>query len=688
MSIKFITIIKQITLRESGQVPTSEWPWFWLLLSFILSVSLLACILYIRHLTQRLRQPAHLLQSQQVKTSIELGQQINRILDLDQLLPEAAQLILERFDYEHVGVFLFTEDGTYVEARGGAGDTGTKLSRDRIQLKVGEEGIVGWVAAHGCLANVGDVAQDGRFRPNPYNNQIASELALPLRVGEKMLGVLDVQSCQPNEFSQADEQFLGLLADQLAIAIANAHSYRAEKNARQVAELMQKTGHILNRSLDWNSVLNVTLEQLQAMVPSDRSSMLVPNGDELMIVASRGFPAGFEPANVLISLEDDLIYGEIYKTQRPFTIPDITTRPDLHWQQVPDLPQARSWLGVPLLHSGEVVGMVSLTRGTATPFDTQAVELAVSFASQAAIALENARLYRRLNQFNQQMEYEVRNRTHAVQEAYEKLELLNQTKSDFISIASHELRTPLTIVNGYSQILLRDEGIVLDENRLMLVQGIQTGAERLNEIVESMLDTAKIENQTLEIYPESVPLSVLIHFVSNKFTRGYQERNIKLIIDDLGHLPSIQADPEALQKVFYNLIINAIKYTPDGGQIKIYGRKIGEHHRKIDIDLPEEGVILTVKDTGIGVPDDSKELIFTKFYQTGKVSLHSSSKTNFKGGGPGLGLAIAKGIVDAHRGKIWVESKGYDETELHGSAFHVALPLEQPHAPADKSADE
>jgi signal transduction histidine kinase len=141
----------------------------------------------------------------------------------------------------------------------------------------------------------------------------------------------------------------------------------------------------------------------------------------------------------------------------------------------------------------------------------------------------------------------------------------------------------------------------------------------------------------------------------------------------LSGIPAIEGDFEALQKVFYHLIVNAIKYTPNGGKITIYGRILVDSH----IDLPREGVEIVVQDTGIGIDPHSHDLIFTKFYQTGKVALHSSGKTAFKAGGPGLGLAIARGIIEAHRGKLWVESSGYDEVGLPGSAFHVALPLRQ-----------
>jgi signal transduction histidine kinase len=172
--------------------------------------------------------------------------------------------------------------------------------------------------------------------------------------------------------------------------------------------------------------------------------------------------------------------------------------------------------------------------------------------------------------------------------------------------------------------------------------------------------------------------------LAESFESALAERKLKLTIsDDLKRLPDIEADADLLGKAFYHLIINAIKYTPDGGRIALSGRELDAGHPK----LAEGGIEVVVSDTGIGIDPRYHELIFTKFYQTGEVALHSSGKTKFRGGGPGLGLAIARGIIEAHGGKVWVESPGYDEEKFPGSHFHVALPLRQPERLALSEAD-
>jgi signal transduction histidine kinase len=297
--------------------------------------------------------------------------------------------------------------------------------------------------------------------------------------------------------------------------------------------------------------------------------------------------------------------------------------------------------------------MFSLTREVPNPYTADDAALATAFAGQAAIVLENARLYANVTR------------------AYEQLGRLDRTKSDFINIASHELRTPLTLLRGYSQILLRDPAIAGNPSLYQMMEGIMSGTSRLHEIIDSMLDVAKIDSGALELHREPLYLYKLMESVATTFKSDLSERQLRLEIEALQELPAIEADTAALRKVFSNLIVNAIKYTPDGGRITLCGRVLPRNRT----DLPEGGVEIQVQDTGIGIDPQFHDLIFTKFYQTGEVALHSTGRTKFKGGGPGLGLAIAKGIVEAHGGRVWVESTGYDENACPGSTFFVMLPL-------------
>lgn len=607
-------------------------------------------------------------------TSMAVGQRVTSILDLDVLLDQVARLIQERFRCYFVGIFLldaggeYTAGGEYVQLRAAAGKAGGKLAQTGLRLRVGEEGIIGWVAAHRRPACVANVLADRRYTAHELLPAARAELALPLEMGATLLGVLDMESEQEGAFRDDDVPFMQLLADQVAIAINNASLYAGEKSRRRLAENLYEVSRALSGTLNLAEEFDLILAHLAAIVPYDRASVLLRRGDELDITASQGFPQGSGRISVPIKPGD--VFDEICRTQKPLSIPDVFQRPD--WQQVAGLPQARSWLGIPLIHSDEVTGMLSLTRETPHAYADDDIALAATFASQAAIAIENARLYEQITRFNQDLENQVQQRTEALQNAFHQLERLDRAKSDFIGIASHELRTPLTLLSGYSQMMADIPAVKADEHTLAMLGGIQNGARRLYEIIDSMLDVAKIDSRELELHPTPVLIPSLVRFVFETLRQPAEDRNLTLS-SELSNLPPIEADLEALKKVFYNLVVNAIKYTPDGGRVHISGRALSPG----EFNLAEGGLEIVISDTGIGIDTDLHELIFTKFFRTGELSLHSTGKTKFKGGGPGLGLAIVKGVISAHNGLIWVVSPGCDEQTCPGSQFHVVLPLRQ-----------
>ncbi len=274
-----------------------------------------------------------------------------------------------------------------------------------------------------------------------------------------------------------------------------------------------------------------------------------------------------------------------------------------------------------------------------------------------------------IKRFSAGLEDKVRERTAELEKAYAHLELLDRSKADFIQVISHELRTPLTIIQGYSQMFLRDPVIRDNESYYQRIAGIVNGAERLHEIVDSMLDVVKIDSGAIQLHCRKMSVGLLLMTLAESLSKTLEERHLTVELQ-VNDLPAIEADAEALRKLFTNLLLNAIKYTPDGGRITISGRHIGDQETG-------EFLEIVISDTGIGIDPEFHEIIFTKFFRTGEVSFHSSGKTKFKGGGPGLGLSIAKGIADAHGGRIWVESPGYDEVALPGSRFHVLLPFTQ-----------
>lgn len=280
--------------------------------------------------------------------------------------------------------------------------------------------------------------------------------------------------------------------------------------------------------------------------------------------------------------------------------------------------------------------------------------------AHAAKSAEISRLYTESEQ--KVMDYAAK-----VARANRELAKLDKAKTDFISIAAHELKTPLTLIQGYVNILNDADTTPRIKT---LADGINRGAERMNSIVEDMLDLSAIDMNQLVLVLERVNLRSLIDLTVDQIRRTLTERHQEVEMVDLESLPHIEADASRLFQVFKHLLSNAIKYTPDHGRIVISGLPLAATKTTPD------SVQILVQDTGVGIAPEERDKIFEKFYRVGDSNLHSTSQTRFMGAGPGLGLAIVKGLVEAHGGRTWAESQGFDMGNYPGSAFYVVLPVQ------------
>jgi signal transduction histidine kinase len=354
--------------------------------------------------------------------------------------------------------------------------------------------------------------------------------------------------------------------------------------------------------------------------------------------------------------------------QRPLTQYDVDLLP--HFRDIS--PTERAWLNsldmdvyVPIYAKGEWIGLLALgPKVSGDRYFEDDLNLLSTLADQTAVALENARLFDDLKVRNTEIE----RLNVELRQANRELAQLDQAKSDFIDIASHELRTPLTQVSGYNEIMngMFKGGAMPLEQGLEMTNIIKTAVYRLKEIVQTMCDVSQLDTRTLTLNQSLLSLASVVDAAADTWAEALQERKQTLKMEGLGSLPPIVGDRKRLEQVFSHLIQNGIKYTPDGGQIRITGRLLNGRGQQVEI---------IVADTGIGLDVDDLERIFDKFYRVGNVLSHSSGKTKFKGAGPGLGLTIARGIVEAHGGQIWAASTGCDEDVCPGSQFHVVLPV-------------
>lgn len=287
---------------------------------------------------------------------------------------------------------------------------------------------------------------------------------------------------------------------------------------------------------------------------------------------------------------------------------------------------------------------------------------------QSALAAENRRLIGDLETLNRDLEDLVSQRTVDLQQeherlvaAYAHLKDLDDLKTKFVTITSHELRTPLTIITSLMDALVSNH---LEADRKdRVAAGIQKSLDRLAELVAKITDIAHLSAASVRYRRQPVGLDTLLAAVAEELAPVVEERRLSLETSIPPGLPPVEVDPDRIDQVLTNLVLNAVRFTPDGGRItiEVLPRETGAHR-----------VTLCVRDTGIGIPEGELERIFDAFYEIAPWEHHSSGTTQFGSGGLGLGLFIARRIVEGHGGRIWAES-GHDRGEP-GSTFCLTLP--------------
>jgi signal transduction histidine kinase/DNA-binding LacI/PurR family transcriptional regulator len=452
----------------------------------------------------------------------------------------------------------------------------------------------------------------------------------------------------------------------------NEKLYESEQARRQMTETLARASRQLSSLEKVEKVPQQILEQMKTVLPFDRGIVFLEDVNGIPgVAAHHGLPESAPIDTLRYVVKGDKqnkdMYDAVARMKESIQIGDVSSLKG--WTQPDWLPKDRSWLGAPLYFKDKIMGMMVLTRKGAWAFNKDDTLMMQTFAVQAAIAIENARLYDQEDKLNQLMNRTAEQQVNELSKAYETLAKLDKNKSTFIQVAAHELRTPLTVIKGYLGMLRGHPTVKDNEPLIQAVDGVMQGTNRLHQIVNSMLDVTRLENQVLKPHLEPTPIAPMLRLIQKGYQKDLEARNISLNLDkDISEIPPLMVDSELFQKAVDNVIVNAIKFTPDGGSVTVSMLAVKD-------DRQSECAEIRVQDTGIGIDPANLDIIFEKLYQLGTVELHSSGRTTFKGGGPGLGLAIAAGIIKAHNGKIWAESPGYDEKKLPGSTFIIRIPL-------------
>jgi signal transduction histidine kinase len=297
-----------------------------------------------------------------------------------------------------------------------------------------------------------------------------------------------------------------------------------------------------------------------------------------------------------------------------------------------------------------------------------------------------------LGKYSQKLVQRLEKNVVELQEANARLQKIDKIKSDFVTLAAHELRTPITLVYGYSRLLQSEVLEKKEEQNQLLEDGnigdlthrIYRSVQRLSEVINDILNISLIEADEMSLDRRPVRLGEIIYTVLDELIPAKTGRTLDISVESLDTLPDIDGDSERLRQVFWNILSNAIKFTPDHGSILVKGWVAYPPDVSASKSLfapattenPKGDVVIMVNDSGIGIDPSEQKEIFERFYIVEDTSYHSTSKTAFGGGGMGLGLPIAQGIIAAHKGRVWVESAGRDEANSSGSTFYVLLPID------------
>ena len=425
------------------------------------------------------------------------------------------------------------------------------------------------------------------------------------------------------------------------------------------------------------------VEQLSIVIIGTISELLETNRGTLMLLSRVGdnynilpIPAmGRIPQEMVTFSGDSLLIYTLATQRQPLLQYEIDFNPQL--QQISEAEQA--WLNdlamdvyVPVNTDNELTGLIALgPKSSGLTYRPNELELLQVLADQTVVALQNARLYSELGSQNER----IRLLNADLRQQNSRLEIMDRVKSDFITIASHELRTPLTQVKGYADILqaMNDENALTQEQTKEIVGHINRATVQLERLISAMLDASQLDVDGMRLTYVQARLDTVVRLALEPLAPAMKERRISLKLNGISGVPDIQADFKRLVQAFGNIVGNAIKYTPDGGNIAISADCLLAEDE-------EEYIEIVIADTGIGIDPKYHDLIFEKFFRIGSTQLHSTGSTKFKGAGPGLGLPIAKGVIEAHNGRIWVESDNEDEELLPGSRFHIILPVMPPGA--------
>ncbi len=553
-------------------------------------------------LEQRVIERTAQLQRQQQNTEILLRilTEVSSSLDLDRALNRTLALLNEAIGAEQGTIMLLNPEDNLLHYRAGYGYLTNQRAESRaMKLQVGE-GLAGWVVQHRQAVLVEDLHQDPRWiRSLSGSREHRSCVVAPLIVGEDVIGVLMAFHRKVGFFNPESLNLVQAIATQVAVAINNASLYQL------IRDQAERLGSMLRKEKEEGS-------RTQAILEAVADGVLVTDADNNVTFLNKS-------AERILNLQANQVVG---KSLEDFV--GLFGRAAAAWMQT-----IRNWSENPASYR---------------PGETYAEQIELEDRRIVAVHLAPVMLQ---NDFLGTVSI-FRDITHEVE--------VDRLKSEFVATVSHELRTPMTSIRGYADILLMGAAGPLNENQTHFLQIIKNNTERLNILVNDLLDISRIESGRVTLSPQPLDMREIAEDVLDEVLRRSQEENkpMAISLEAPRGLPRIFGDAERVRQILSNLVDNAYRYTPAQGQIRVRIHVNSDHEVQVD-----------VSDTGVGIPPEEQKRVFERFYR-GEHPLVLATP------GTGLGLSIVKQLVEMHNGRIWMESKGIPG---EGSTFSFTLPI-------------
>jgi signal transduction histidine kinase len=547
------------------------------------------------------------------------------------------------------GVYLLDGQLLDVVAADGMSPGELALFKSGFPRKIGPDTVTGRAALECRVVQTRDLITDPDYSSAPGARVGArTVVGVPLMREGRAIGSIGVWRAEIRPFSDTQIALLQTFADQAVIAIENVRLFkeleaRTTQLTRSVGELkaLGDVGQAVSSTLDLETVLSTIVSRATQLSGMDggsiyeydaaREEFYLQTADRLpdeMVAALRATPIR----------KGEGALGRMAVTGEPVQIRDIMDEGSYqsHVREILVRTGHRSLLAVPLLREDHLLGGLVVNRKRAGAFDADVIALLETFASQSALAIQNARLFR---------EIEIKSR---------QLETASRHKSEFLANMSHELRTPLNAIIGFSEVLSERLFGEMNEKQIEYVGDITESGRHLLSLINDILDLSKIEAGRMELDPTDFDVATAIDGTVSLVRERAQRRAITLRVTVDDGPTMIRADERKVRQVLLNLLSNALKFTPEGGAIDV---RVTAHDDRTEI---------AVTDTGVGIAAKDQEAVFEEFRQVGGTAKKIE--------GTGLGLAISRKFVELHGGRIWVKSQLGS-----GSTFTFTLP--RPRAP-------